>query len=163
MSLISSIRSNNKIMAGVAVAALVVAGIAYGLGRSHVPSPVKEGYFTVDDGKTTFVDSLTKAPPFEHDGATAYRAVMFNRHGGGGMFLGYLLRFTPEGQADYTRLIQKYKMDGAGARLADVYLDETEVKRPGDSKWVAASSAEGQAIMDVKSPDGTPDPAIALP
>lgn len=66
------------------VLVLCIAGTAVGLGiRSTmtVAPDTSRAFFTIDDGKTWFVDSSSRIPPFEKDGKTAYRCSVYECDG----------------------------------------------------------------------------------
>ncbi len=114
-------------LAAPAIAAVIVAVVAVSVWNSHrgAPSgPITRGYFSDDDGKTYFADDVYKPVPFDHNGKQAFRAYVF-RCGSGKPFVGYL------GQ-------------DAGR----------EVKKPGETKWVPATGAKGDAVTNVTCPEG---------
>ncbi|MDB5324817.1 MAG: hypothetical protein JWM57_386, partial [Phycisphaerales bacterium] len=59
-------------------------------------SALTKAYYSDDDGKTTFVDGIDRVPPFDHNGKTAVRAVLFTADDHGTSFVGYLERYTPQ-------------------------------------------------------------------
>src|SRR5688572_18275314 len=79
----------------VAAVAVVVAAIAisYSLRSPPQPSVPAGVYFTVDDGKSFFVDDPVKIPPFIHEGKAAYGACVVKC--GGEKKVLYLTRYTP--------------------------------------------------------------------
>lgn len=87
-----------------------------------------KAYYTVDDGKTFFVDDL-QIPPIQHHGQEAVRAMVFTCEDGQKKFVGYLVRFTPEA---------KPKAEAAMRAGQPASNDGMQVKRPGDGEWVEA-------------------------
>ncbi len=153
-----------------AAAVLAVFFVVYQVvsGGPTIAAP-DEGYFTVDDGVTTFTGPINKPVPFSHEGKDAVRAVMF-RCDDGDPFLGYLSRYSQSAltaikageaigplsgppTADQQRVLAK----ASAARQTGL-----EVKRPGDKNWVSAQSAEGDKIRDVKCPPGSKGRARAI-
>jgi hypothetical protein len=118
------------------------------------PEPSKSAYYTIDDGKTWFVDDVLKAPPFEKDGKPAC-----------GIILGkcmsaknpdpepkplYMYRYTPKGKAAMEKYIEA-KQSGS-PDLRDAYMAvqavgpmAKEYKRVGDKDWVTGMAAMGIA------------------
>ncbi|MGA2439487.1 MAG: hypothetical protein ABSH08_00885 [Tepidisphaeraceae bacterium] len=106
--------------------------------------PPKDNYYTTDDGKTWFVDSASKLPPFDHDGVPAVRCYVFK--GGNGEFVGLLEKYT-----DATR--------DQLARAAD-HVQHSQVpvlvKRPGEKDWMTVGpDQEATIIMHISAPDGS--------
>lgn len=62
------------------------------------PRQVGRSFYTVDDGKTFFVDRI-QVPPYRKGMSEAVGAMVFSCDGGATKFVGYLVRFTPEGKA----------------------------------------------------------------
>ena len=96
-------------------------------------------YYSIDDGKTTFVDRSDRIAPFEHDGQQAVRAHVYSYDGDKTTFVAYLERYTASAKQDIeSRLAQGNK------RLSDRVLMQIsmnggqEVKKAGDPKtpWV---------------------------
>lgn len=132
---------------GVAVLVVLLLAVLWSQLRSPGVASGAEGslYFTTDDGKTTFVDSADKAPPFTVDGKTAVQAVMFTCPHSPKPFVGYLRR----GSADARQ-----------AGLQPTY----ELKRPGEATWVSVRSREGGQIrQSVRCPDGKHEPQEVSP
>lgn len=108
------------------------------------------GFFTTDDGQTWFADSLRKLPPFEINGREAVQAFIF-KAGAREAFVGYLQKYTPEAK----EVLEKHAGDAQmPPEDAQIVLEGTMVKRPGDVKWLPISQA-GDRIT-VMTPDGKP-------
>jgi hypothetical protein len=126
-----------------------------GAGGSATSGGPARAYFTIDDGKTWFEDSLAKLPPFQHDGKTAYRARLFTCDGGKTKFVGYLERFTPEMRAH----IESLQKGGPGTiPMESQESGGIEVKKPGtgDKGWVKRSDPTAQKLIEaVTCPDGS--------
>lgn len=122
------------------------------------PGMSATSYYTTDHGKTYFRDSLLKFPPFEHNGATAVRALVFRSDAG--EFVGMLQRYKPETRklldAAMADVAAGKKTQGDVEQLigSDRVRDGTEAALPGpDPKWKPAHSL---SPSDVKAPDKTP-------
>jgi hypothetical protein len=131
----------------------VVAALAVGLivvqvmaGKHKYPTGVPDSYFTVDEGKTYFTASSSNIPPFDYKGQTAVSAYVFQC--GSQTFVGYLERFTPK--------FHDYAV--AHGITPEALRFGREVKRPGDSKWLACNDMQKEAALeDVKCPNGGSD------
>jgi hypothetical protein len=62
----------------------------------HQAMPTK-AWFTIDDGKTWFVDDISKPSPYEYNGKAVYRVFVFTCDGGKTTFAAYLQRGNPDG------------------------------------------------------------------
>jgi hypothetical protein len=79
-----------------AVVLFTIAGsmIAYTV-WPHGPRANPTGAFlSDDDGQSFYSDSIYHFPPYEHEGKTAYRAIVYSSNSG--KFVGILARFTPD-------------------------------------------------------------------
>lgn len=126
--------------------------------KSDRPISISQSFFTDDDGKTWFVDSADRLPPFDHNGKTAVRALLFTCSDHKGEFVGYLER--------YSEKIRKRLETSANAVAAgkpatlsiaspEVSVFGTEVKLPGKSVWVGFSNFNvQQKIKNVPCPGG---------
>lgn len=131
-----AINRHSKLVGGGAVTLLVLLII-----WQAWPESGPQAYYTVDDGKTFFAAKL-QAPPIEHGGQQAVRAMVFSSDGGKTKFVGYLMRFTPQGKAAADLALSDPKYRGGP-------LGGQEVKRPGDAQWVAGGNL-GKPVAPVK-------------
>jgi hypothetical protein len=124
------------------------------------PRVVDRAYYTVDDGKTWFADSIERIPPFEHEGKTAVKVYVFRC--GGKPFAGYLERFTEDGQKRAEKFWADTRAKAAANdgkmeidRFGLMMLAATagEVKKPGETQWHKTSSAP-PSVTRVECPDG---------
>lgn len=119
-------------------------------------------FFTNDDGKTFFIDSVQKVPPFEHEGKTAYIAQLFRCPQGGEPFVGYLERYAPEGQ----EILRKYYAQPDRAKAAGLLfpvLNHTEIKRPGATQWSRSNDFEANAaVTDIFCPQHPGERAVRV-
>jgi hypothetical protein len=131
-------------------------------------------YFTVDDGKTLFSDSAQKNPPFDKDGKQAVKAYVFTCDDEKTQFVAYLERLTPEAKAQLEKAMKEMPVPdpkaGPGATPANfgmleaINMEGTEVKKPGDAKWVKRASMDAEKVMTISCPDGKAENlAIVLP
>jgi hypothetical protein len=121
-------------------------------------------YFTTDNGKTTFVETNDKLPPFDHDGKPAVRAIVFSCDKGATQFVAYLERYTPQGKQAAQEMLVKMRQPRARPEYNPALLNNIEVKRPEDAEWTRQSDTERAAkIMDPKCPHGgahQPEPML---
>ena len=115
-----------------------------------------QAYYTTDDGHTWFADDINRVTPFDHQGATAVQAFVFECDGGE-PFVGYLQRLR-EGAAQQIREIEE-KATAAGQEpdsyeMQRIRATSAEVKRPGEADWVPLTSTAASDIMNVQCPDG---------
>lgn len=151
--------NQNEKTATIGASLLVVGGLitAYlSAGQNGGPRPVSEGmaFFSTDDGKTWFADSISMPSPYKKDGKVAYRVFVW-RVNDGEPFVSHLFRTSavPAENVDTSRAPQ---MDRK-ARPSLSAAGGMEVKKPGtpDTAWVRAESPEGEAIAKPRGPDGT--------
>jgi hypothetical protein len=159
---LTSIRNwtNSHPVASLSVAVIVVlAGLALVVQQllplGDDPFAPGSAFFTVDDGKTTFVDSAELLPPFEKDGKTAYRVHVFTCDGGKTKINGYLQRLSPLGKEKMKALRESQKKNPGKLPGLDPQLTANiEIKRPGDKEWIKQSDvARAQVVLDVRCPD----------
>jgi hypothetical protein len=116
------------------VAAPMFLALMFSLFFSFRAPPPPNAYFTIDDGANYFVAPI-QVPPFTYQGKAAVQCMMFTADGGATKFVGYLLRYMPEGK------------DKMQARLRDpnpsqgqIPQDWSEVKKPGNGPWVKGTA-----------------------
>lgn len=150
---------NEKPMLGVALSICVIV-LALGFivwfetgrqGSTHLP-PLTKSFYTDDDGKTWFIDDFVKVVPFDHNGKQAVRAKIF-RCGDGKPFVGYLERYSAAVQAK-----AQAAMAGHPDQVASALVEApTEVKKPGEAKWVGPATGGSQneyaGIMNIPCPE----------
>jgi len=143
---------------GGGVLLVVLALMAFRLRGSSAPGATRtQAYFTIDDGKTWFRDDASQLPPFEKLGKQAVLARVY-RCEDGTTFVNHLERFTPDArqalqEARMVDVTGKNKPDQNAIRNA--YTGGREVKRPGDTKWIAISNyRDASRVTNVKCPHG---------
>jgi hypothetical protein len=105
--------------------------------------PPTKNYFTNDDGKTWFVDSASKLPPFDHDGLPAVRCYVFK--GKDGEFAGLLEKYS-DGDRDHLATIPEEKRP---------FNVPVLVKKPGDKEWkVVGPDQQAMMLMHITGPNG---------
>ncbi len=160
MGIREQLNQNPAITTGVTIGIIVIAlgFIVWQLfGGSGGPSPVTEMYYTVDDGQTRFADDATKVAPFDHDGKEAVRCYVF-KCSDGKEFVAYMERMTKDAKAKYEAAVkaqQNPNENGQAMMEAEMLaIEGTEVKKPGESKWVRRNSPEGERVTIINCPDG---------
>jgi hypothetical protein len=157
-----SLNQNPNVTTGLTAAIILVAVavIVWQLrgGSNAIPTGVEKAFFTIDDGKSTFVDDASKLPPFDRGGKPAYRAYVFACKNGKIRFVGYLERYTTEGKSkiEAARSHRQSIDPGFAESLAQSGI---EVKAPnsGDTGWILRGDPKSAPIVNVKCPDGSND------
>ena len=145
---------------GVVAAAVVIVGAGaaiYVQARSLTTAGPGKGYFTIDDGKTVFLDDVVKFAPFDKDGKPAYKAHVFEC--GGKRVVGYMSRYTDSALAALKEA-KSYagtgKMPPNVGALATIGTTGQQVKRPGSDKWVSAGDINRATLVrSFRCPDGS--------
>ena len=133
---------------GVTISVIVVAAAAalwLALGGKGDKGP-STAYFTTDDGKTWFTDSLDRIPPFQKDGKEAVMCTLYHCKEGNHEFVGIMNRFTPAGRAAMEKY-QALRKNPPPAKPGQpppiikpaVQLDDVELKHPGEKEWLRAT------------------------
>ena len=144
----------------VAVGIIVWQGCGGGGGGDTIAVATKS-FYTIDDGKTLFVDDINKVPPFTKDGKVAVRANVFSCDDGKTRFVGYLEMYTPQEKA----MLEKAAQKQGGAPAYIPYTGQPMVKKPGDKGWVQLNPQNTQMyaqVVQVKCPDGSTDNLIRV-
>jgi hypothetical protein len=155
VSLRDKINANPKLGVGIGIGILVIA-IAFMVlyfHSSHQPAQpgydTTKGYFSDDDGKTTFVDSLSKIPPFDHNGKKAYRARVFvDSHGK--RFVGWLEQYDDAAKKRLEKVISD--TGDLPDRVLSESSDRPSVKRPGTTAWVSPKNMAAWQKITVPDP-----------
>jgi hypothetical protein len=148
------------ITAGIVLLAIIfIFWQACGGGGSGV---VGKSYYTVDDGKTFFVDASNKIPPFMKDGKQAVRAHVFTCDGGKTKFVGYLESYSPQ-----DKQMMENAMSGKAPPAAYAgYTGQAMVKKPGMPQWIPLMPGTTQmyaATVQVTCPNGSDTPERVYP
>jgi hypothetical protein len=126
---------------------VLFAGGAYAVFREtrpEVPPIMATAYYSDDDGKTWFPDSITKLPPFDHNGKQAVRCFVFQHHGQ--TFVGYLQKYSDT---------LKARIQATNSAGDSDLMFGTLVKRPADKNWIPTSDPRSQQIIKPQPPDGS--------
>ena len=100
-------------------------------GEMAIPS---SAFYSADDGATFFSDAADRVSPFDHQGTSAYRAMVYTCDGGKTRFVAYLQRLTGEARR---------RMDSSGKSSLDSTAmqrlgpADVEIKKPGaNNVWI---------------------------
>jgi hypothetical protein len=155
-------------LAGGLVLAAIVFGIWYAMSGSAPPPLTSKpdftkGFYSDDDGKTYFVDSVKKAAPFNHNGKEAVRAYLFRC--GSTTFVGLLGRNTKVAvsRPDAADLGADYKLIAVAIVVGSPPI--FEIKKPGSAKWTPITNGGNdpwhQELL-VQCPGGGSDIPIVI-
>jgi hypothetical protein len=142
--------NNRPWLSYVAAAALIIFAVVITVRSQSLSRPQiilsSKSFFSADDGKTTFVDSVTRSSPFRlPDGRQAILAHVFTLNGND-RYVAYLERTDGGSMVNVQRPVD--------STLAPGSLASRVVKRPGGSTWAMMTSSEGMKIMNVRGSDG---------
>ena len=156
-------QQNPKVVLGVTagvVLVIVVFLVWYergsGGGGAGIGPGGAQAYFSVDDGKSWFLDDASKLPPFDRGGKEAVRAYLYRCGDNGTPFIAFLERYTPE---EKKRRQAAAQQEQSGSKHMPAPLLDTaagtEIKVPGgQGSWIKQSDPRARAIMMPKCPDG---------
>lgn len=135
---------------GIGFAVVAVGAAAYSVmsvrNEQRLESTIELVFYSDDEGKTYFPDSVEKTFPFDRNGKQAFRAFVYSCGETGKPFVGLLGR---QAKSNADRSIDpRYRPKNA--------LPQVEVKKPGEDRWVAFMSAEGQKLLLSVCPGGRP-------
>lgn len=150
------------VTAGIIVVAIAII-VWQSMGKSGPSTSIPtKAFFSDDDGKTWFVDDVTKIPPFDHNGKPAFRVKLFRCGDNGKPFVGHLEGFNEEGKQ---KLEEMVKSGGGAAAVGGAQrmsiANGMMVKRPTDMVWVQSNPGDPESfqefnkIMQPVCPDGT--------
>jgi hypothetical protein len=144
--------------AWVAVASIIVIAVCLFAAQKayrgdELPDVISKVYFSDDDGKTYFAAGIENGIDFTHDGKHAFRAYVY-RCDSGKAFVGFLGRGSG-GHGAAPAAPDPQHPGAGGSPTAGI-----EIKKPGQAKWVAFGSVEGQAIIRSLCPSGSPESVL---
>ena len=151
MGIRETMNRHPKVSTAVVACAIGIGAIAIGLEiRGESGAPPAYNFFTTDDGKTWFIDSAKKLPPFDHDGVPAVRCYVFK--GSNGKFVGLMEKYKDDVRADIERKEQQVPP------VPIIQPPPVLVKKPGEKEWKDTSADQEAMILmhDIASPDGSP-------
>lgn len=142
MGLREKMNENPRLTTGVTIGVVVIALIliVYQLWPASPIQPISQAFYTIDEGKTWFVEDIEKVPPFQHNGKEAVRAHVFVCGESGQKFVGWMEKFTPDAKKKLDDLYSK----SSGKRPPERFeMEETArlVRRHDMSKWLPFSYA----------------------
>ena len=139
MGIREAINRHPKISTTAVVCLAVVGLVAIGLElRGDDGKPPAKNFFSADDGKSWFVDSTKKLPPFDYQGGKAVRCYLFK--GPKGKFVGLLEKYSDDTRA---QLVSK-----AGQPSPSEL--PVLVKKPGETDWQSMDATqEAMALMQI--------------
>ena len=113
-----------------------------------------KAWYTSDNGKTWFVDGVSKLTPFDHDGNPAYRCYLYSCDGGTTKFVAYLERYTPEARQQLEDLINAKKAPQPGT-IEQLMTNGVEVAQPNTGIWIKATDPRAYSLRQPKCPSGS--------
>jgi len=156
MSVREAINSKKSVGIGISILFLIVAVII--LAYSMLPAHRIKGdktFFTDDDGQTWFLDSVYLTPPFDHNGKTAVRAMIYSYDHGNKTFCAYLTRYTADAKKRLDDAIAKAASAGKPPSSVGLFSDRelnstgVEVKTPGPGhSWAVKDTPAGTDAMN---------------
>jgi hypothetical protein len=118
-------------------------------------------FFTDDDGETWYKDSVDDIPPYDHNGKTAVRAVIYSWAGGSKQFCGFLEQFPPKAKAAIEAAAasaQNHTPPQTAGNIAygEGFSPSIEVKKPkSNDPWVLMNSKAATPVLSIQAPDGS--------
>jgi hypothetical protein len=153
MSVREALQTNKAVGIGTAVMLLLVAAAIsfYSLRSNNTRGTATGAFYSTDDGKSYFTDTIFHFPPYDQDGKTVLRAIVYSSNSG--KFVGALLRFKPEAKKTLEDSYAKAESGDQPMYVFKQQLNEimrfgVEYKLPGQDRWYSALPA-------VKAPDGS--------
>jgi hypothetical protein len=134
-----TLNRNSTIGVAAMVCAIAVCAVVIGVElRGNNGKPPAKAYYTTDDGKSWFVDSSSKVPPFDYDGSQAVRCYVFN--GPNGKFVGLLEKYDDSTRAELARRAAEVPPHPG----SDVSV---LVKKPGEKDWKSVGPDQEAMIL----------------
>jgi hypothetical protein len=172
MGLRETINQKKSVSVGIAASlfAVAIAFLVYTKWPQRIPKGDK-AYYTSDDGQTWFVDSIYKTPPYDQDGKTVVRALVFTYSNGGKSFCPIVERYNASIKKQLDNSIAQATRDGKPLSSIGLFNSpgtafQMEVKLTGSGhEWVSRGNipAATKVFSDpqAEAPDGsTVDMAI---
>ena len=151
-------KKNSILLTALAGGALIVAAVAawalwpnHGGGPSHGGTP-GQAFFSTDEGKNLFSDSVRNLPPFQRDGKEALRAYVF-KGADGKPFVSCLVRYTPEAKKQLEAIYARSSEKPNPFITNQLELDGMEVKAPGQNAWFKKSDPRAAELIMPRLPD----------
>jgi hypothetical protein len=162
MGVVEAMQHKKKAFTAGAISLMLLAAVsmAYQLWPQKHYSQ-NSAYFSDDDGKTWFLDSADRVPPFDHNGKPAFRAAIYSYDGGSKQFCGYLMRYNPDVQKKIEAAIahganQTPPVSPQSIMNSQEFTGLSEVKKPMSADdWYPLGSPKSLAALRLTSPDGS--------
>ena len=132
-----------------AIAALMAAYSLWPRGPRANPTGA---FLSDDDGQSYYSDSIYHFPPFEHDGKTAVRAIIYS--GNSGKFVGLLVRFTPDTKKILEDEYAKASRGDEPMYMVLTMLSSSRVRGGMEYKLPGGGHQWSHNIPTIKAPDG---------
>jgi hypothetical protein len=164
MGLREIINAKKSAFLGMAILMLMCAVGYFDFTHRTIPKPSGDkAFYTVDDGRTWFIDSIYKTPPFEHDGKHAVRAMVYSYDNGSRTFCPAVERYNPDMKLALDEAVAQAKHQGKPLSSISLFnlpdtLDAMEVKLTGPGHdWVSRNDRDETAkiLGSIKAPDGS--------
>jgi hypothetical protein len=158
-----AIKDNRKLGGALAsvLITLAFAAVTYQFWPQRKPE-LAMAFFTDDDGKSWFADSLDHVAPFDHDGKEAVLAEVYTFDDGSKKFCAFLEKYTPDAKRQLEAAMADAKAQGLGPDTVKLQRDPTfvqsglMVKSPGSqSQWVHWNDPNATKVLAIQSPDGS--------
>lgn len=144
---IRDVLNKNKSAVVILMILLVAGAIALGMWLNQPGADAFDvalmAYYSVDDGRTYFVDAANKLTPFDHQGKQAYSVRVYRCPDKPGPVVGYLERIEEKNRLAAEQATKAQKPTGDIERLVSAHR---EVKRPGETTWVNANTPAGERV-----------------
>ena len=147
-------RAKPQAMMVAAVALIILAAIAitWTILSNRQPAPPTRSYYSIDDGKSWFADTVGKIVPFDHNGQPAVLCHVVS--GPNGKVCDYLEKYSDAGQK---ALMKTADANGVPTqKLPEAMFGMTMVKRAGDAQWSSIATAEGHKVTSGPGFDAVP-------
>jgi hypothetical protein len=142
---------------------LLAAAVAIMALKPQANVVITNAYYTDDDGQTYFSDSIYQVPPFDHNGKTAVRAMVFTYDNGSKEYVAFEMRYTDEWKKKLDAVCAQVVKDGKPLssvpdfNSVELSQDGWEVKAPGPNhSWVPRNGPKASDVLNQPSPDGSP-------
>jgi hypothetical protein len=151
-------RTNPRLLIALVAVILAAGGVVWSLwpDRSAAKAPAGtpgQAFFSVDDGKNWFSDSVRNLPPFQNDGKEALRAYVF-KAADGKPFVSCLVRYTPSARKQLEELYARNPDKPNPMITNQLEMDGMEVKAPGQTTWLKKSDPRSADLLSPHLPDG---------
>ena len=146
-----------SVIAGCCAIVLMLVGLQYSREAHPARLGSDQAFFSDDDGKTYFRDTTARLPPFDHNGKTAYGALVL-RCENGAPFVAYLQGYSPKALETVQDLMKRSTAQNP-LPLDILSAPPMDVKAPGGSKWFSISeTSEYARVTTPRCPDGGAGP-----